>query len=307
MKKPAIVLFGCLVICLCGVFSLAQAQQSRLNAPGSLLVFPLIDNRHHKTILKIANLSDKNVTLGYFIVYHEADPTLFIIKDGLIKLTGQEIFGWNTALGTRKSENFIPPYPTAKGFMVVWATGGSAFQDGNVFDHLIGDAMLFDQNGALTYNGIPHQAVDNMANSFFQFNGRKYTQAPLGFLFEGYSRDAQLGAQPLPFRGTLAVCSLYNAFFGGDETGFTINFWVCNEQERCFSRHKDFYLFQQYSLTDLDITRNSINGNIFQASAAANRPMWAVFLQSVGLPNGLRCDWATNVWQHVNSKAAGAR
>jgi len=90
-----------LIIGLCGGFSYAgiETKISRLNEPGSILVYPLIDNINYTTIIEITNLSEDDVWLeGYMIVHAPDSPDKFEKSNFLIHLTQKEVFWWNTSI-----------------------------------------------------------------------------------------------------------------------------------------------------------------------------------------------------------------
>jgi hypothetical protein len=302
MKKIA-VLVVCMSMLFCG--GLAFGQVNALNEPGSILVFPHVETAgvlYNDTLIKIANRSDDEVLLAYFALQWNLgtpDPCDFIKSDGIIELTGKEVFYWDVLLGVNPaapgaSDNFIAPLPGFAGFVFVWAIDGLANQNEIDFDFLIGSAILVDNTGgAAQYNAIPHQGLAVVGDRVLNLDGAEYTQATSRVFFEGLTA----GAFGLPFEGYLTVANLDIDFILSIQPEFDINLDVHNVWEWKFSRHFDFCQHQIYSLVapDVNLTRAALGSDIFQAATTSTDAIWAVFIQDITL--GAEFDWATNVWQ----------
>jgi hypothetical protein len=326
MKKFGLVIVVCLTLGLFVTVSGVQAtdcETSSLNEPGSVLVFPLIDNQTFQTIVEIANLGPQEITLGYFYIFHNDCRGLppgnarddcehdFTKIDGTITLTPNEILEWDTAIGgvIGTDRVFVPPLQLTKGFLVVWAQDPGLTSGEVSYDYLIGDALLLTGGGGWKYNAVPHQAIATNGDRILSFDGSEYTCAPYRIWTTGYTNGAGFRNAPvppgIPFQGTLAMCSLNIHFLTSQQPRFDLNVIVCNEDEECFSRHHDFYQFEQYSLQELLITRPFTNSDKFYMRVEASsvdpimpppawgwQPVWAVFYQNIGT-----YFWGTNVWQ----------
>ena len=91
MKKSVIFCAFCFFLCFCG--GTAGAQVNNLNEPGSLLVFPLIDNIDFSTIVEITNTGEQDVWLQCWMIIKESEVER---KDFYIHLTRHETFWWQT-------------------------------------------------------------------------------------------------------------------------------------------------------------------------------------------------------------------
>jgi len=295
----------------------------KLNPPGSLLVYPYVETagvNYNDTLIKIANRSDYDVTLGHFALNERpdtTDPCDFIKRDGIVELSGKEVFYWDVLRGVfptapGASENFIAPMPDFQGLIFVWAIGCTNAIGTDVlitstpidcaanqleidFDYLLGSAVLVDNAGAAAqYNAIPHQGLNVVGDRVLNLDGNEYTMATSRVYFEGFTA----GAFGLPFDGFLAVASLDIDFILSEQPDFDINLDVHNVWEWKFSRHFDFCQFELYGLRDVDIdlTRTALGSDLFQAATTSTDAIWAVFVQDISLAAG-EFDWATNVCQ----------
>jgi hypothetical protein len=296
MRKLWILLF-----CLFAVS--AQATEiCDMNEQGSALVFPLIDNINYRTIVEIANRANTDVWLGGFMIVHPpADPYDFQKKDFLIHLTQKEVFWWSTFApydrvdvdGVRTQ---IPGFFNDKGFMFVWAIDGNDTQLEIDWDFLKGDCLVYGGGNAFQYNAIPHQGLAVVGDRELYLDGVEYCYIPSQIMFEGFAENfSGIG-------GTLVICSLDIDFILSIQPEFNINFSVWNQYEVNQSRHKDFYQFEQYDLTqDLAFDINSLFTPKWHAAASApGHSMWAVFFQFVG-----PYMWGSNVWQHPDPAVIG--
>jgi hypothetical protein len=314
MKKLAVFVV-CISMVLCG--GLAFGQVNNLNEAGSILVFPYVETLgaptvgYQNTFIKIANRSDDDVTLAYFALNENRgtqDPCDFFKMDGIIELSGKEVFYWDVLRGVTPaaegaSDNFIAPLAGFQGLIFVWAIDGTANQNEIDFDFLIGSAILVDNAGAAAqYNAIPHQGLAVVGDRVLNLDGAEYTMATSRVFFEGFTANA-FG---LPFNGILAAANLDIDFILSEQPDFDINLDVHNVWEWKFSRHVHFCQFELYNLTDVDIdlTRTALGSNVFQAATTSTDAIWAVFVQDITLAAVGELDWATNVWQDPTRGAA---
>jgi hypothetical protein len=287
MKKLTAVLTVLLAV---GLFTgFAHAQANNLNEPGSILVFPLLDNINYSTIIEIANTNPTtDVWLaGYIIAHPPGEPANFTKQDFKIFLTAKEVFWWDT--GTAIPARGLPAFNNLKGFMFVWAIDGAGTALEIDFDFLKGDALTFGGNGhAFMYNAIPHQCLASVGDRVLNLDGVEYTMATSQILAEGFSAGFS-GIQ-----GTLAVCNLDIDFINSIQPDFDINVSAWNENEQSKSIHLEFFQFQQYDvLNDLQLGINQVFTPKWHLATSSTNPLWAVMFQTTG---GLA--WGTNVFQN---------
>lgn len=297
MKKLAVLLTFCLVIGLFAGISSAQVIVNNLNEPGSLLVFPLIDNIFHTTIIEIANRAPTDVWLQCYMITHGADSaTAFDKKDFFIHLTQKEPFWWSTNQPYNRVDAHgvvtqIMGFPGRKGCMFCWAIDSDKTQLEIDWDFLKGDAMLYNSgNGrAWQYNAIPHQGLAVAGDRVLNLDGVEYTASSSEILFEGFAEGfSGIG-------GILAVCNLNINFILSTQPKYDINFECWNQNEVAGTRHLGAIQFNQYDLTrDLQLAINQVFTPKWQCATAPSAwALWAVFFQWTG---GLA--WGSNVWQH---------
>jgi hypothetical protein len=276
--------FGCLGV--------ANAQTiTALNVPGSLLVFPLVDNNTAGTItiLDIVNRGDTDVWLKGFIVGHtgpnDDDPTKFHKKDFVILLTQKQPIIWNTSQALDDGTNFVQSFDGLKGYMVIWAIDNDKDQNEIAWDELKGDGVVVNVQvpSAFRYNAIPHQAVAITPDYVLNLDGNEYTAASERILCEGFTDRFARG-----MTGTLAVANVGVNFITSDQPEFDINIGVWNVDEQYQSRHVDFDQYEQYTLEELQIQGDEINSPKFQFATSATdsggvtQALWAVFYQTIG-------------------------
>ncbi len=298
MRKLSIVLTLFLVI---GLNAAPVRAQSFMNEPGSILVFPLIDNINGVTLVSISNVDDTPVTLECLMVTHPVgDPTNFEPKINFeIALTEKEAFVWNTAGGNPPT---IQPFPGEKGFLFCYATDGL----GNEIDHnfLIGDAKVLNLTAgyAWGYNAIPHQANAITADRVLNLDGVEYTRATSSVFFEG------LGAIPPGLDGVFVAANIEMDLITSEQPPLSLSFDCYNEQENPFSADAvPHQTFVQYPLSgSLGFTAANIFSLGFQCrvnaastTGAGPKPIWAVFGQNLSI-----FGWANNVWQDPTTPAA---
>jgi hypothetical protein len=281
----------------------ANAQQvSDLNEPGSMLVFPLIDNINYSTIIEIVNRANTDVWLMGYIITHGVGDSDFEKKDFFIHLTQKEPFWWDTGTAYSRTDadgvlTQIQSFNQRKGFMFVWAVDSDKTALEIDWDFLKGDAIIFGNGNAFRYNAYPHQMLAAAGDRVLNIDGVEYTQAPSQIICEGFAENwiPNLG-------GTLAVANLDIDFIQSVQPKFDINLQVWNQNEVAQSRHLSFNQFEQYDLTeDLQLDINQIFTPKWEFATTSTNPLWAVFYQVV---NGLM--WGGMCHQHPDSGVSTA-
>jgi hypothetical protein len=303
MKKLVLIAVVCLTMALGGGLALAGpgdpdcGNVNNLNEPGSLLVYPLIDNINGNSIIEITNRSAVGVWLqGYFIGHNGGDPSKckFEKKNFYIHLTQKEVWWWDTGKRYNRTDpdgitTQIQSFDYRKGFIFVWAIDSDKTQLEIDHDYLKGDALWYSNGRAFQYNAIPHQMLSANPDRVLDLDGLEYTMATSQILVEGFAEDFPRG-----MLGTLVVCSLDIDFILSKQPAFDINFEVWNQNEVPQSRHLDFCQFQQYDLTnDLQLSIYEIFTPKWQMATSSTDALWAVFFQVFG-----KMAWGGNVWQH---------
>lgn len=287
MKKFIVILT--VLVALGGFAGFASATVNNLNEPGSILVFPHLDNITYSTIVEIANTNPtKDVWLaGYIIAHPPGQPTNFQKSDFKIKLTAKEVFWWDT--GTAIPARGLQSFNNLKGFMFVWAIDAAGTALEIDFDYLKGDALTFGGNGhAFMYNAIPHQGLAVVGDRVLNLDGGEYTMATSQILAEGFSAGFS-GIQ-----GELVVCNLDIDFINSIQPEFDINITAWNENEQSKSKHLTFYQYEQYDMaTDLELAIGQVFTPKWHLATSSTHPLWAITYQFTG---GLA--WATNVFQN---------
>lgn len=274
-----------------------NAQVNNLNEPGSLLVFPLVDNINFTTIVEITNRANTDVWLQCFMITNEPAPQEK--KDFFIHITQKEPFWWQTNRPYNRTDRDgvltqIQDFAGRKGFMFCWAINDDKQALEIDWDYLKGDAMLFNGgNGrAWQYNAIPHQMLNPAQDRILNLDGVEYTMATSQIMIEGFAEGFS------GIKGTLAVANLDIDFINSLQPPFDINLDCWNQNESKQSRHLHFTdSFKQYDLTtDLQLSLSKIFTPKFECANTTTRPLWAVFYQYTG---GLA--WGSNVFQHPGS------
>lgn len=287
MKKLIAILT--VLVALGGFAGFASAQVNNLNEPGSILVFPHLDNINYSTIVEIANTNPTtDVWLaGYIIAHTPGQPYNFKKSDFKIKLTAKEVFWWDT--GTAIPARGLQSFNNLKGFMFVWAIDGAGTALEIDFDYLKGDALTFGGNGhAFMYNAIPHQGLAVVGDRVLNLDGAEYTMATSQILAEGFSAGFS-GIQ-----GEMVVCNLDIDFIRSIQPEFDINISAWNENEQSKSKHLTFYQYEQYDIaTDLELAIGQVFTPKWHLATSSTHALWAITYQFTG---GLA--WATNVFQN---------
>jgi hypothetical protein len=306
MKKLFLVAFVCLTMAIGGGLAIAGPGDpgstcgtvNNLNEPGSLLVYPLIDNINGSTIIEITNRSAVGVWLqGYFIGQGSgASACKFEKKNFFIHLTQKEVWWWDTGKPYNRTDvdgitTQIQSFNNRKGFIFVWAIDSDKTQLELDHNYLKGDAVWFTSGVAFQYNAIPHQMISVNPDRVLDLDGVEYTQATSQILVEGFAED-----WPRGMRGKLVVASLAIDFILSLQPDFDINFEVWNQNEVPQSRHLDFCQWYMYDLTDdLQLRINEIFTPKWQMATSSTHALWAVFFQVFR-----NLAWGGNVWQHPN-------
>lgn len=290
MKKLAIFTALCMVLVFSGfAFGQAVNNTSAKNTPGSLLVWPLIDNQNYSTIIEVANTAFVPVVLDCEMVTHplgDPAPPLFSKRDFRIELTEKEVFWWDT--GRSIPGRGLPSFDDDKGFLFCWAVNGVLTRQEIDFDFLKGDAIVFGGGLAFQYNAIPHQALAVIADRILNLDGTEYTIGTSQILFEGFVEGFS------GINGVLAVAGMDIDFVQSIQPTTNINFSCWNELEQGFSTDKGFYQFVQYDYgVDLDLTLNDMFTPKFHCATSSTIPLWAVAYEWTG---GLA--WGSNVFQN---------
>jgi hypothetical protein len=293
MKKLTVLLAFSLVIGLCA--GLVSAQVNNLNEPGSLLVFPLIDNINFTTVIEIANRAPTDVWLQCYMITHgPLSPTDFDKKDFYIHLTQKEPFWWSTNQPYSRTDvhgviTQLQSFANRKGCMFCWAIDNDKSQAEIDWDFLKGDALLYSSAGrAWQYNAIPHQGLSVVGDRVLNLDGVEYTMSTSQIMFEGFAEGfSGIG-------GTLAVCNLDIDFILSIQPKFDINLECWNQNEVAGTRHLHAIVFNQYDLTDdLQLHYTQVFTPKWQCASTSTHPLWAVFFEWTG-----SLAWGSNVWQH---------
>jgi hypothetical protein len=281
----------------------SHAQTNRLNEPGSILVYPLIDNINYTTIIDIVNRGDVDVWLqGYMITHPPGAPDDFEKKDFFIHLTQKEPFYWNTSQAYDRTDadgitTQIQGFAGRKGFMFVWAVDSEKTAIEIDWDWLKGDAKIYRPPRAFQYNAIPHQALAIVGDRVLNLDGVEYSAATSQVMCEGFAENWVPG-----LGGTLAVANLDIDFIHSIQPDFDINILVWNQNEVPQDRHLHFSQFQQYDLTtDLQLDIHQIFTPKWHFATTSTNPLWVVFFQWL---DGMM--WGSQCHQHPGTGAPTA-
>jgi hypothetical protein len=263
--------------------------------PGSLLVFPLVDNAGAKrTILEIANCGEGDVWLQGFMVVRDgtksSDP--FVKKDFYVHLTPGEPFYWDTSKGYDREDpqgmrTQIQGFDECKGFCFVWAIRDPIGKLETLWNAVFGNGILIDGTRAHQYNAIPHQCIKVIPDRVLNLDGNEYTAGCSQLTAEGFAAGVVDG-------GTLALCSLCIDFVDSLQPRLDINADVWNQNEVAQSRHLEFYQFESYDLeADLQLRRDQVFTAKWTLTTTTTGPIWGVYLQGKG-----DLGMAANLWRH---------
>jgi hypothetical protein len=301
MKKLTILVCLC-VVALYGGMAHAQATCD-LNEPGSLLVYPLIDNINARTIIEITNLSNTGVWVGgYMIVHGPGTPYDFVKKSFYIHLTQKEVVWWDTSKPYNRVNvdgqiNQVQGFAHKKGFMFLYAIDSEKTQLELDWNFLKGDALVYTGGAAFQYNAIPHQMLAVAADRVLNLDGLEYCAGPSTIYVEGFAEDYVTG-----LGGKLVVANLDIDFVNSIQPAFDINLLCWNQNEVPQDRHVDFYQFEQYDITnDLQLKIDEIFTPKWWCGTTSTNPLWAIFYQQLGSRL-----WGGNVFQNPNTGTATA-
>lgn len=279
----------------------AQGQTCRLNEPGSLLVYPLIDNIDGTTIIKLANLGGSDVWLHGMVITHPPGmPTSFTKTNIAIHLTQHEPFWWNTSVPYDRTDvhgvtTQIPAFADRRGFIYVWAVSNGLTGAELAWNHLVGEALIVTGGSAVQYDPIPHQAITVTGNRRLELDGTEYARPSDTVIFKGFAGNLIPG-----LTAKWAVCSLDIDMLGSIQPDFDINLNVWNQDEIYQSRHLHLYQFQVY---DLNIDLQLDIGSVFTAEwtfvTSSDKPIWSVLIYQVGARS-----WAVDPWQRDSSRGS---
>ena len=288
-----------LIFILFSFVTRSHAQLNKLNDPGSLLVFPLIDNRDHNSIIEITNRSWDKVWLQcYAVIQLQTNPTVYVFRSFFIHLTPKETFWWNTSDDYNRTDTYgirtqINGLANEKGFIFCWAVNDNKSQLEIEHNHLIGQALLYSssKNHAWQYTAIPHQTVNVLQDRMLFLDGAEYSMATSQIMFEGFAQGFS-GAD-----GFLTVASIDINFDVFSASNYYLHFECWNQFEVSGTRNLQFTQFAQFDLgTQLHLALHETFSPKFQCATVSSGALWAVFHQSVG-----NLAWGENVWQHPST------
>jgi uncharacterized repeat protein (TIGR01451 family) len=268
---------------------------SDLSQPGSLLVFPLIDNISGATIVTISNTGKSDALAKCYMVTRGPGGGIDEKQNFLLRLTPKENITWNTAGPYDLRDSRIPEFPQRQGYMFCWAIDDASTQLEIDYDFLVGKARVINLTSVSSfgYNAIPSQMILPLQDRILDLDSLEYTMGPSQIMFEG------LAALPGSIAGRLAVANPGIDFVESIQPEFNINIACWDETEFEFSRHLHFKDFEHYDLTD-DLRLNI--GSIFTlgwhcTTNTSDHALWAVFHQDLAGIFG----WGGNVYQHPDN------
>jgi hypothetical protein len=310
MKKLAVVMVMCMVLAVAGM---ANAQ-CNVKEPGSMLVFPLVDNIFHSTIIDMANLSGNPVTLECYAITHGVgDEDTFLKIDFQIELTERQPLYWDSSFAYNGDGFFIPSLANRKGFIFCWAIEGGRDVPNVIPDRdevqanvLKGDALLYDvtDQSAFAYNAYPVQRLQATGvgnDRILNLDGIEYCQGPSRIYFEAFA-DGFAGMTSI-----LALASIDNDFPGSRQPELDLGFQCWNEDEQFGSRNSHMQQFVQLELgPDLLLDQAGVGTDKFQCAVDANytagqAPPFAGAAPVIGVVTGTIAgtgyEWGGLVWQ----------
>jgi hypothetical protein len=266
-----------------------------LRNPGSVLVFPLIDNIHFKTIVDITNRAREDVWLQcYMVVQPLGEQYSFTTNGFFVHLTHSEPFYWSTSTPYHRVDKDgvlteIQSFDQKRGYLFCFAVEDQTTGMEKNWNHLIGSSHLYHNTQAWQYNAIPHQAINIVPDRILHLNGVEYTMATSQIMFEGFAENFVQG-----LGGELSVCNLNNDYNKLLESENSVYLECWNQNEVPGGRHLNFSRFEQYDLgSDLYLRFEDVFTPKFQCASMSSAPIWAVFHQFAG-----DLVWGGNVWQH---------
>jgi hypothetical protein len=302
MKKLAVIMAMCMVLAFAG-FASAQVN-CNVKEPGSMLVFPLVDNIFHRTIIDMANLSGVPVTLECYAITHgTAAEDEFLKIDFQIELTQRQPLYWDSSLAYNGDGFFIPSLANRKGFVFCWAIDtdpANAIPDRAEIDHdfLKGDALLYDvtDQSAFAYNAYPLQMLAAVPDRVLNIDGVEYCILPNRIYFESFA-DGFAGMSSI-----LALVNIDNDFPASVQPELDLGFQCWNEDEQFGSRNSHMQQFIQLELgPDLLLDQAGVGTDKFQCAVDAGEtgvggPMPIIGVVTGTIP-GTGYEWGGLVWQ----------
>lgn len=263
--------------------------------PGSILVYPLIDNIDFTTIVDITNRGKEDVWLQCYMVVHPiGQPYSFEITGFFIHLTHSEPFFWETSKPYSRTDEDgvltqIEAFNQKKGYFFCFAVENPQTALEINWNYLIGSSRLHNNKQAWQYSAIPHQAIKINPDRILQLNAIEYTMATSQIMFQGFAQGFAQG-----LGGKLTVCNLSNNSEKDFQPNIDVNLECWNQNEVPGGRHLNFFRFGQYDLgTDLYLRLEDVFTPKFQCASTSSAPIWAVFYQFAD-----DLSWGGNVWQH---------
>jgi hypothetical protein len=298
MKKLAVVMVMCMVLAVAG-FAFAQ-ETCNVKEPGSMLVFPLVDNIYHSTIIDMANLGNQAVTLECYAITHGPPPAAeddFLKIDFQIELTERQPLYWDSSFAYNGDGFFIPSLANRKGFVFCWAIDAQRLEID--YDFLKGDALLYDlaDQSAFAYNAYPFQVEAINPNRIINMNGVEYCRATSRIYFEAFA-DGFAGMASI-----LALVNMDNNFPASEQPELDLGFQCWNEDENFGSRNSHMQQFIQLEMgPDLLLDQAGVGTDKFQCSVDANQtgqantPLPIIGVVTGTIP-GTGYEWGGLVWQ----------
>jgi hypothetical protein len=236
----------------------------------------------------------RNWTQACQVITYECDCD-FREYDFTIHLTEREPFYWNTSRPyNRQNEKGvftqIRAFNDLQGFAFMWVVNNPFDRMEIDYDHLRGNAMVFDGTKAFQYNGIPHQALTINPDGQLVLDGTEYCRVPRDLAIEGFAA-MELNGQEVG--GKIVFCTLPSRIVPTASNPVDINIDVWNQNEATQSRKLDLNRFGRYDLTgELGLHMSQIFTPKWQLLTTSAYPVWAVFYQYWGTQR-----WGGNVWK----------
>ena len=301
MNKVAVI---AVISILLAFATFASAQQvCSVKEPGSLLVFPLVDNIFHSTIVDMANLGPQDVTLECYAITHGiTNETEFQKIDFHIVLTERQPFYWDTSNSFRGDGFFIPSLASRKGVIYCWAIDNPIDRLEIGWDFLKGDALLYNlvDQRAFAYNAYPHQGINVVGDRILNLNGLEYCAATSRIYFEAFA-DGFAG-----MLSTLALANLDNNFPASIQPEVDLGFQCWNEDEQFGSRNSHMQQFIQLEMgPDLLLNQAGVGTDKFQCAVDATQTGAGTRMPIIGVItgtiSGLGYEWGGLVWEDLSA------
>jgi len=305
MRKLAIIMAMCMVLAFAGF---GYAQTCNVKEPGSILVFPLVDNIFHSTIIDMANLGNLPVLLECYAITHGPPPAAeddFLKIDFQIELTQRQPFYWDTSGPLNDGTNLAPSLADRKGFVFCWAI--DAARNEIDWDFLKGEAILYDTSdeSAFGYNAYPFQGLAVVGDRVLNLNGIEYCAATSRIYFEAFA-DGFAGLSSI-----LALVNMDNNFPASQQPELDLGFQCWNQDEQFGSRNSHMQQFIQLALgPDLLLNQAGIGTDKYQCAVDATQtgqgnplPIMGVLTGTIA---GTGYEYGGLVWQEPNLPAQTA-